>query len=117
MRRKFIQLPTGELVEVSLSYTPVSRIEVQGDIPRYQSMIDGSWIEGRKEHRAHLKKHGCVEVGNDLPPVIEPKGIPDVSPQKRKELIRSQIDAMTHREFREAIKRDVERVKWNSRTD
>ena len=116
MRRKFVQI-NGELVEVSLNYQPISNPAVHGDIPRYRSQIDGSWIEGRAQHRAHLKKHGCVEVGNDLPQTFEPKGIPDVSPQKRKELIRSQVDAMSHREFKEAIKRDVDRVKWNSRTD
>jgi hypothetical protein len=30
-------------------------------------------------------------------------------------MIRAQIDAMSHAEFRSAIRRDVERVKWNSR--
>ena len=88
---------------------------VMPDIKEYTSMIDGTRITSRSQHRAHLRAHGCVELGNDVPKKIEYKGIPDCAPQRRKELIRSQIDAMTHREFKAAIKRDVDRVKWESR--
>ncbi len=38
---------------------------VMGDIQPYRSMIDGSMIESRSKHRAHLKQHGCIEVGNE----------------------------------------------------
>lgn len=96
---------------------PVSSgVMVMGDIKPYTSMIDGSLITSRSHHRMHLKQHGCVEVGNEALKAIEkaPKGIPDAAPQQRKELIRAQIDAMPHREFRAAIKRDADRVKWNS---
>lgn len=88
---------------------------VVSDIQPYVSMVDGSLITSRSKHREHLRAHGCQEVGNDSS-VLNPKyrGIPDVAPQQRHELIRSQIDAMTHREFKAALKRDVDRVKWNS---
>lgn len=92
-------------------------VMVMPDIKPYRSMIDGSWITSRSEHRAHLKQHGCVEVGNEAMRVAEQqlkRGIPEASPQKRKELIVAQIDAMRHDEFRAAIKRDADRVKWNS---
>lgn len=40
---------------------------VIGDIQPYRSVIDGSEIGGRRQHRDHLKSHGCVELGNDMP--------------------------------------------------
>ena len=40
---------------------------VQGDIQPYKSMIDGSMITSRSEHRRHLKANNCIEVGNDDP--------------------------------------------------
>ncbi len=116
MKRRFIQID-GELVEVSKDFIPEPMTAVVGDIKPYKSMIDGTMITSRSQHRAHLKAHGCVEVGNDLPKNYEYKGIPDAAPQRRKELIRAQIDRLTHAEFRKAIKRDVDRVKWNSRED
>ena len=46
---------------------------VQPDIQPYKSMIDGSMITSRSEHRRHLKANGCVEVGNDDPARHLPK--------------------------------------------
>ncbi len=115
MKRRFVQR-NGELVEVTQGYTrePAGPF-VMPDINPYISMADGSLITSRSKHREHLRVHNCQEVGND-PSVLNPKprGIPDAAPQQRHELIRSQVDAMTHREFRAAIKRDVDRVKWQS---
>ncbi len=34
------------------------------DIKPYKSMITGETIDGRTAHRAHLRQHGCIEVGN-----------------------------------------------------
>lgn len=45
---------------------------VIGDIAPYISQIDGSIIESRSKHRAHLKQHGCFEIGNETK-YIEPK--------------------------------------------
>jgi hypothetical protein len=87
------------------------------DIAPYRSMIDGTWITSRSEHRAHLQQHGCREVGNDAMTLAEQqlkKGFPEASPQKRKELIVAQVDAMRHEDFKSAIKKDADRVKWNS---
>lgn len=36
-----------------------------GDIQPYKSMITGEMIHGRAQHRAHLRQHGCIEVGNE----------------------------------------------------
>lgn len=40
---------------------------VQPDIQPYKSMVDGSMITSRSQHRRHLKANGCEEVGNDDP--------------------------------------------------
>jgi hypothetical protein len=51
---------------------------VIGDIKPYRSTIDGSEISGRRQHRDHLKAHGCVELGNEMP---KPSGGPTRSPK------------------------------------
>lgn len=51
---------------------------VVADIQPYQSMVTGEWIQSRSQHRAHLKQHGKIEVGNEKLPEIkrpEPTGI------------------------------------------
>ena len=75
------------------------------DIAPYRSQIDGSLITNRRQHREHLRRHGCLEVGNEK--VTPPAGIPDVNPAGRKEMIRAQIDAMRHAEFKGAVQRAV----------
>ena len=87
---------------------------VQPDIAPYKSMITGEMITSRSQHREHLRKHNCVEVGNDVGDLTY-KGIPDVAPQQRLESLRAQIDRMPHKEFRSMLKRDAEYIKWNSR--
>ena len=38
------------------------------DIKPYRSMIDGHIVTGgRREHRNHLREHGCIELGNEDP--------------------------------------------------
>ena len=91
---------------------------IMPDIKPYRSMIDGSEISSRSQHRAHLRQHGCQEIGNETKHHLDyySKLNPyDVAPQQRKELIRAQVDAMTHEQFRAALKRDIDNVKWNSR--
>lgn len=44
---------------------------VRGDIQPYKSMVTGEMIEGRKQHRDHLKEHRLIEVGNE--PIRESK--------------------------------------------
>lgn len=83
------------------------------DIQPYQSQVTGEWITSRSQHREHLRMHGCVEVG-DQTHYLQPQR-PDFESPQRKELIRAQIDAMSQAEFKRALRRDAERVKWNSR--
>lgn len=114
MRRRFVQI-AGELIEIGTRTPTRVSADVRGDIKPYKSMITGEMITSRSKHREHLLKHGCQEVGNDRAIYRPMQNIPDAAPQQRKELIRAQIDSMSHAEFKSAIKRDVDRVKWNSR--
>jgi len=36
------------------------------DIGGYKSMQTGEWISSRSQHRAHLKQHGLIEIGNEV---------------------------------------------------
>jgi hypothetical protein len=38
---------------------------VIADIQPYRSMATGEFIEGRRQHRDHLKRHGLIEIGNE----------------------------------------------------
>jgi len=40
---------------------------VMSDIDGYVSQVDGSWISSRSKHKAHLKQHRMIELGNDVP--------------------------------------------------
>ena len=35
------------------------------DIQGYRSMATGEYISSRSSHRAHLKQHGLIELGNE----------------------------------------------------
>lgn len=68
------------------------------DIEPYQSTIDGSVIGSRSKHRAHLKQHGCVEVGCDTPKdaqkYFEPKKL---SRKERIEDVKNVYDKLASR--------------------
>lgn len=38
---------------------------VINDIQPYKSMVDGTMITSRSQHKAHLKQHGMIEIGNE----------------------------------------------------
>jgi len=59
--------------EVKQSQMRIAAPMVQGDIQPYRSMIDGSIIESRSKHRAHLKQHGCIEIGNETKHITQSK--------------------------------------------
>lgn len=82
MRRSYIQLKVnGEYVMVpkeEMHLYVQDRTErahhVMPDIQPYRSMQTGEVIGSRSTHRAHLKQHGLVEVGNEKWP--ERKHVP-----------------------------------------
>lgn len=49
---------------------------VMSDIGEYQSQVDGSMITSRSQHREHLRKHNCVEVGSEMPTFVRPPVVP-----------------------------------------
>jgi hypothetical protein len=59
----------GELVEVDLNapLPPRRAPYVMSDLSEYRSVVTGEMIGSRSEHRAHLRAHGCIEVGNEMP--------------------------------------------------
>lgn len=117
MKRRFVYDGFGNAVEIT--HDGYARMHfIQPEITPYRSMLDGTVIDSRSKHNEHLKKNGyrVVEPSEVTPDRIHDYQTrqPDVSPEKRKELIRAQIDAMPHEQFRAAIQRDINRVKWNS---
>ncbi len=85
-RRRWVQLD-GELVEVVRDWMPEPKCDyhIMPDIREYTSMIDGSRITSRSQHKAHLRAHGMVEVGNDSSLHAKPR--PITPPPGRKEAI------------------------------
>lgn len=49
------------------------QLQVVPDIAPYKSIITGETIAGRRQHRDHLRDHGCIEVGNENPIKPRPK--------------------------------------------
>jgi len=90
------------------------RVQIMPDIEPYKSMVTGEWITSRAKHREHLKRHGMVEVGNDSSLTRQRTSFPDAAPEKRKELLIAQVNAMTQKQWKEAGKRDLDRVRWQT---
>lgn len=116
MRKRYVYDKHGNAVEVTEGRA-IAVHEVMPDIGRFRSMVDGSVIEGRRQYDEHLKRHHMrvvdpSEVATEK--VMSYRKNYDVAPEQRKELIRSQIDALPHKEFKAALQRDIERIKWNS---
>ena len=117
MRTRYIQDPdTGKLIPFDEYYSEPVAPMVMPDIEPYQSMADGTIIASRSQHRAHLKRHNCIEIGNETSYLLKEPKRPDVDPKGRKELIIAQIQALGHDGFKKAMKRDIDNIKWNSNT-
>ncbi len=43
------------------------------DIKPYRSMQTGEMITSRSQHREHLKRHGLLEIGNEIAAHLKPK--------------------------------------------
>lgn len=94
----FAEYVDGKCVWVNPSYRPPARSElaapmVMRDIGEYKSIIDGSMITSRSQHREHMRTHDVIEVGNErMPAAPSDQGI-------------------RPREIGEAIKRHLDEVK------
>ena len=60
---------------------------VMPDIGGYVSMVDGTWIKSRSHHRSHLKQHGMIELGNDVPTSHKTVDMSTKSKEARKQQI------------------------------
>lgn len=69
---------------------PPKTTQIISDIQPYMSQIDGSLITSRSRHKAHLKEHGCVEVGNES---MEPSKTSWIENKQNKEALRREIAA------------------------
>jgi len=81
-------LPIDEWLELHQEETNAAPM-IMNDIQPYRSMVDGSVINSRSQHRAHLRQHNCVEVGNDSSvknPVYKP---PTPPPGLKEKIIRA----------------------------
>lgn len=61
MRKRYIQHPeTLELIPAEHYHAAAVRTHlVSGDLPGYQSPIDGAWVDGRKARREDLARNHC----------------------------------------------------------
>ena len=80
-----------EAWQAKLSMTPKEAAMVMSDIDGYISQVDGSWIKSRSHHRAHLKQHRMIELGNDVPMQHKPADISTKSKEARKRDIAEQV--------------------------
>lgn len=94
-RKRYIQDPVSlELIPAEEYRGPSSSKSayVVPDIAPYRSMVDGSMITSRSHHRAHLKQHGMVEIGNEInhhmKQAQQPRNMPD-----RRELNRAIVES------------------------
>jgi putative FmdB family regulatory protein len=74
----------------------ISPVNVMADIKPYKSMVDGSMITSRSQHRQHLKRHGCIEIGNENP-ITKPAPVDD-----RKEL--DSLKCEMHQQYDQRIR-------------
>jgi hypothetical protein len=58
---------TGTMVEKSSEAVVQKAPRVVGDIEPYQTVGPdaGRWITSRSQHRAYLREHNLIEVGNE----------------------------------------------------
>jgi hypothetical protein len=67
MRRSWVQV-NGELIPKEEYYAPSEQHHmIMPDIKDYKSTITGEMITSRSKHKAHLKQHNCIELGNENP--------------------------------------------------
>jgi hypothetical protein len=66
---------------------------VMSDIEGYVSQVDGSWIKSRSHHRSHLKQHGMIELGNDVPMKHKEADMNAKSKEARKQHLAEQVYA------------------------
>lgn len=77
------------------------------DLSPYRSMITGQMIDGRRQHRDHLRAYGCVEVGNDTSHMKARKPQAKAS---RKELMHRQLADVSDRQAQKMVKQAIKEI-------
>lgn len=70
---------------------------VHADIQPYKSMVTGEMITSRSQHRAHLKQHNLMEIGNEVDAHMKQAGKPLKTKKKsdaRKRLIAEKLESV-----------------------
>lgn len=80
---------------------------IMRDIEPYKNMIDGRMITSRSEHRELLKKHNCVEVGNDTSHIK--RKTPKHDFKTRKRVLASQLADVSDRQISQMVKAEIKR--------
>jgi len=72
VRGSFVYDPVSKSMVSKEDYQELREIVnapmVMNDIQGYKSMQTGEWISSRSHHRAHLKQHRLIELGNEKIP-------------------------------------------------
>lgn len=91
MKKTYVQDPvTFELIPKDEYQRPeVNAPMVMPDIGEYTSMVDGTRITSRSQHRAHLRQHGVIEVGNETKALLSRVKPPSPPPGLKDQLIRA----------------------------
>ena len=76
-------------------------VHVIKDIEPYKSMINGEMITSRSQHRAHLRAHNCIEIGNEDPTKHISRTAPEIS---RREKLHRQLGDMSDRQANQLLK-------------
>lgn len=77
--------------------------QITTDIAPYRSMITGERIAGRKQHRDHLRAHGCIEVGNETP---KPRAAPKAK-STRKEMLHKLLADKSDKQVQAMVKQTI----------
>lgn len=70
--------------------SPMNLPYIRDDVKPYQSMITGEYIEGKKAHREHLKRHNCIEAAD----------MPLKNPERPKDNLKEQIARQVYEKLR-----------------
>ena len=98
------EIENGETVFLRDDYSEPQKSDfptpmVMRDIEPYKNMINGGMISSRSEHRELLKRHNCIEIGNETQKIAPP-----VAKNSRRETISRQLGDMSDRQANKLLK-------------
>lgn len=99
------EIENGEVTFMRDDHSDDAQIgpQVIRDIEPYQSMVDGSMITSRSQHREHLKRHNCFEVGNEKME-SKPPAPPQGRDTERRIALHRQLGDMSDRQANQILK-------------